>query len=246
MAKKLKHEEHENLERWLVSYADFITLLFAFFVVMYAISSVNEGKFRVVSESIQAALHPLVSLPSSPAPIKVGESHPTAIRPIVDKPVEIIRRLEVVLAKLAPVDVEIKGKGMTELGGNGFVISIAESMLFESGKADLRPDALRFLEAIAQVLEDAGDGIRAVRVEGHTDNVPIKSLHFPSNWELSAIRATVVARVLTELYNVAPEKVSATGFAQFRPVADNLTPEGRAKNRRVELVVLTKESLDQP
>jgi len=242
MSKKAKHEEHENHERWLVSYADFITLLFAFFVVMYSVSAVNEGKFRVVSESIKAALHPVVSTPVAPLPIKMGEGRPVTVAPQAFERIQVMRRVVKVVQKYSAIEAKLIHKA-DGLGGDGLLISIGEQTLFESGKAELKTEGLPLLQSLAQILNSMGEDVMAIRVEGHTDNVPIHTPQFPSNWELSAIRATIVARVLTEMYGFPATKLSTAGRAEYHPMTDNLTPETRAKNRRVELVVLTKEPL---
>jgi chemotaxis protein MotB len=238
MAKKVKHEEHENHERWLVSYADFITLLFAFFVVMYSISSVNEGKFRTVSESIQAALRPVVSQPAAQVHFDLGD-YKSSLVPTLGIKVRFVRRIEEVLAKFNK-DIQMKDKVTVTQTDQGVVITIADSLVFESGRAEIRTEALPVLESLAEVLA-VNSSVKEVRVQGHTDNVPIRSTLFPSNWELSSVRAVMVTRVLTELYHIQPERVSAVGYAEFHPVTDNLTPENRAKNRRVELLVLMND-----
>lgn len=240
MAKKPKHEEHENHERWLVSYADFITLLFAFFVVMYSVSSVNEGKFRTVSESIMAALHPIVSPPVSPSKMEIGDFKSSLV-PTMGKKVQVIKQLEQALTKFDRT-FNIKNSAVVSTHPKGVVVTIAESLLFDPGGAALKPASFPFFEALADVLMDGltGVNIKEIKIEGHTDDVPIHTAQFPTNWELSSARAVIVARVLTELYRVPPAIVSATGFGEFRPVADNRTQEGRAKNRRVEIIVATE------
>jgi chemotaxis protein MotB len=239
MAKK-KHEEHENHERWLVSYADFITLLFAFFVVMYSVSSVNEGKYRTVSESIKAALNPVASQPASRLPFNVGDTKPHIISPDlapINEPA--IRRIrEMLRAVQQGAKVDIQDIRVIDNGNGSITISLPDWVLFQSGEATIRPQGIEFLKSLADVLMEMG---RQVRVLGHTDNVPIRTAQFPSNWELSAARAVMVVRILSELHGVPAEHLSATGFGDSRPVADNLTPEGRAKNRRVEIVVLERD-----
>ena len=242
MAKKVKHEEHENHERWLVSYADFITLLFAFFVVMYSISSVNEGKFRTVSESIQAALRPVTSPPAARVHFDLGDFKSSLV-PTLGKKLQFVRQIQEVLNKLN-MELPIQDKVTVTQTDQGVVITIADSMVFESGQAVIRTEALPVLEGLAEVLS-VNTSVKEVLVQGHTDNVPIRSALFPSNWELSAVRAVMVTRVLTELYRFQPERVSAVGYAEFKPVTDNLTPENRAKNRRVEILVLMDDS-DHP
>jgi len=242
MAKK-KHEEHENHERWLVSYADFITLLFAFFVVMYSISSVNEGRFRTVSESIKAALHPIVSPPATPVPFQVGTNKPTAISPnLVPTKEMAVRRLSQVI-KTFHRDASVGTVKLVELRDDSIVISLPDEALFKSGEASIRSEAMPFLQALAGALVELD---RQVTVRGHTDNVPIRTAQFPSNWELSAARAVMVVRALSELYGVPPNDLSAASYADSRPLVDNLTPENRAKNRRVEIVVQERKPLPQP
>jgi chemotaxis protein MotB len=234
MAKK-KHEEHENHERWLVSYADFITLLFAFFVVMYSISAVNEGKFRTVSESIKAALNPMQSPPVSAKPFQIGESKTTAVQPSVQANREkVIQRLQVV-TKSAGKSVKMFVEPASEQRVGEIVLTISDHVLFKPGEATLQPDALPFLRGLADVLVELD---RHVKIEGHTDNVPIRTAQFPSNWELSASRAVMIVRVLSELYGVPASHLAAIGYGETRPLTANLDPEQRAKNRRVEVIIL--------
>jgi chemotaxis protein MotB len=232
---KHKHEEHENHERWLVSYADFITLLFAFFVVMYSVSAVNEGRFRTVSESIKAALNPMYAPPFSNTPFAIGDTKPATILPSLEMSREVaIRRLRAVMQSFQSA-VQYQFMEPVERRTGEIVITVPDSVMFQEGDANLRPEALEFLRALAEVLNELN---RQVRVEGHTDNVPIRTAHFPSNWELSAARAVHVVRVLSELYGVPPSHLAAVGYADSRPLTPNLSPEDRAKNRRVEIIVL--------
>jgi chemotaxis protein MotB len=240
MSKK-KHEEHENHERWLVSYADFITLLFAFFVVMYSISSVNEGRYRTVSESIKAALNPMHAPPAGNRPFQVGDVKPATIVPSLElSRDQVIRRLQVVMRSVNQVT-QVSVQPVVEQRIGEAVLTISDNVLFKSGEATLQPDALPFLRGLAGVLLELD---RHVRIEGHTDNVPIRSAQFPSNWELSAARAVMIVRTLSELYGVPAKHLAAIGYADTRPLAANLNPEQRAKNRRVEVVIL--ESAPSP
>ncbi len=234
MAKK-KHEEHENHERWLVSYADFITLLFAFFVVMYSVSAVNEGKFRTVSESIKAALNPMYAPSVSNTPFVLGDTKPATILPSLEMSREVaIRRLRAVMQSLQNA-AQSRFVEVVERRNGEIIVTVPESVMFQGGEAVLRPDALPFLKALAEVLNEMN---RHVRVEGHTDDVPIRTTQFPSNWELSAARAVIVVRALTELYGVPSTHLAAVGYADSRPLTPNLNPEQRAKNRRVEVIIL--------
>lgn len=266
MARKPKHEEHENHERWLVSYADFITLLFAFFVVMYAVSSVNEGKYRVLSESLIAAFR---STARSLQPIQVGEltRSPKSEGVVeslinqVDQPPLPMHREE---RRLVPEEGAGSGerrdmrrmegrieRALQELIDKGLIVvrrgelwlevEINTSILFPSGSARLQPDAVPVLRRIARILKDFPNPIR---VEGYTDNVPIRTLAFPSNWELSAARAASVVHLFTD-EGIDPRRMAAIGYGEWRPVADNATPEGRARNRRVVLVILENAAAER-
>lgn len=239
-------EEHENHERWLVSYADFITLLFAFFVVMYALSSVNEGKYRVMSDSISYAFRnvpggsagtqmaintsintPLsISIPTKRLPPNVKtDANQIAKR---DNLRNMAKELNKALAPL--VD---EGKVKVSEGALGITVDINASLLFASGDARLDLGAVRALVAIAQILAPTDFPII---VEGHTDNTPISTQQFPSNWELSGMRASSVVRLFVET-GVDGRRLTATGYADQRPLADNATPEGRQRNRRVAITI---------
>jgi chemotaxis protein MotB len=242
MAKK-KHEEHENHERWLVSYADFITLLFAFFVVMYSISSVNEGKFRTVSDSIKAALNPIVSPANVAVPFTIGQNKAVTVNPTIDTVKEpAVRRLREIMRALKN-EMQLDIIQMKELTNGDIVLTLPDTVLFRTGEAVLRPEARPFIQAISEVLIELD---RHVRVEGHTDNVPISTAQFPSNWELSATRAVTVVRTLSEQYGLQADHLTAVGHADSRPLVDNLIPEHRAKNRRVEIVVQEPRPVPQP
>lgn len=245
MTRRRKQEdEHENHERWLVSYADFITLLFAFFVVMYSLSSINEGKYRVMSESVMQAFGSVIGI-QSPGQ-KIIATTPEPSRPSVVKPpapllqhdeahkqrnTQVRTMAEDIRRVLAPL-VEGGQVRVTE-GAFGISVEINASVLFAPGGAQLGPDAVRALRAVAQVVAPAEFPIT---VEGHTDTTPIATAMFPSNWELSAVRASSVVRLFVES-GVAPVRLTAAGYADQRPVADNFTPEGRARNRRVTITV---------
>ncbi|MEP7153621.1 MAG: flagellar motor protein MotB, partial [Nitrospira sp.] len=161
MAKK-KHEEHENHERWLVSYADFITLLFAFFVVMYSVSSVNEGKYRTVSESIKLALNPINSIPSSRLPFTIGNAKPKMIpSEAVSTNDPVIRRMREIMTKINPnLKGDISEVKIVESSHGTIMISLPESILFQSGEARVRSEALPFLQTIAQILIEMDRHIR--------------------------------------------------------------------------------------
>ncbi|MCX7672841.1 MAG: flagellar motor protein MotD [Thiobacillaceae bacterium] len=236
-------EEPENLERWLVSYADFITLLFAFFVVMYAISSINEGKYRVLSDSLVQAFR---EAPTSDRLVDLGRRHPELLdgsgRPIgkaqvhhAVAPAETERMKRVardVWSAMAPLIEE--GRVRVTQSARGLTVEINASVLFATGEAVLQPSSIAALTAVARVLAQVDNPIQ---IEGHTDNVPIRSPHYPSNWELSSARAGSVVRLFAE-HGVAPARMVAIGYADNRPIDTNATPEGRARNRRVNILIL--------
>lgn len=240
-------EEHVNHERWLVSYADFITLLFAFFVVMYSISQVNESKYRVLSNTLTSAFNrPELTL--DPFQVgKVAKSNPLSVIELdgassqteeggegqrngqqPEAFIDISQRIEQALGDL------IKQKLVKVSGNESWLeIELSSSLLFESGDARLSVRALEVLGQISAVLQRHDN---SVRVEGFTDNVPIHTRQFPSNWELSAARAATVVRLFTE-EGMNPARLSAVGYGENQPVADNESSEGRARNRRVVLKV---------
>ena len=244
--RRRQSDEHENHERWLVSYADFITLLFAFFVVMYALSSINEGKYRVMSDSISTAFRS-VSGASSGGQIAVSSSFSTPVSIAIptkrlppniktDATQAVKRERLKNVAKdlnkaLAPLVAEGKVK-VTE-GALGVTVDINASVLFAPGDARLDLGAVRALAAVAQILAPTDFPIT---VEGHTDNTPINTAQFPSNWELSGMRASSVVRLFIET-GVAGARLTATGYADQRPLADNATADGRQRNRRVAITI---------
>jgi chemotaxis protein MotB len=248
MARRKKHEEHENLERWLVSYADFITLMFAFFVVMYSLSSLNEGKYKVLSESlIHAFQNPsslIIQKPEMAAGHKVVTPPQVAIIP---KPMtaatvrakEQEKRLKGIAEDVMKVMDPLVKEGQVKItqSERGIAIEINASVLFPSGEAKLTPDSVKVLTAVGQVLTSVDN---PVQVEGYTDNIPIKSPLFPSNWELSAARASSVVRLFVE-NGVDSARLVAVGYGENHPVEPNDTPEGRARNRRVAVMILNKD-----
>ncbi|MFZ6848449.1 flagellar motor protein MotD [Undibacterium sp. RuRC25W] len=241
MARRKYHEEPDNHERWLVSYADFITLLFAFFVVMYAISSLNEGKYRVLSNSLTGAFSN--AKPISPALTTAATEDVVKLAPLPLVKQRASEGLRKERAKMTEVAKDImavleplvrEGKVRVTQTSRGVTIEINASLLFPTGEAKLSPDSIQALTAIASVLKI---DTHAIQVEGYTDNIPIKNSIFPSNWELSAGRASTVARLLTE-NGVDENRVTAVGQGSKQPVDSNETPEGRARNRRVSVTVL--------
>jgi chemotaxis protein MotB len=253
MARK-KHEDHENHERWLVSYADFITLLFAFFVVMFATSQTDKAKAQQVSDSVKKALE--------------GQSFKTMVKVILGgtidntgqgnsqkngpggqkravkttenpqgKIVELLPSLELLTKDL---EQEVKsGKLQLSMGARGLTISFAQAALFPSGGDEISPE---FYPTIQKIVDAMKQVPNPVRTEGHTDSVPIHNSRFRSNWELSAARSIALVELFTKL-GEPRDKLSIAGYADTAPVESNDTVEGRQKNRRVDIVILNEKGL---
>lgn len=234
MARRRHQDEHENHERWLVSYADFITLLFAFFVVMYSISSINEGKYKILSDSLTGVFnHPDRSI----KPIPIGEERPRTGDPerATTNEDDGDPTLQDIAASVKDVFGELIQSDQLTVRGNEMWIEIelSSSLLFPSGDALPNNQAFDIIEKIAKILAPYEN---PVKVEGFTDNLPIRTPQYPTNWELSSARAASIVRMLA-MDGVNPVRMSAVGYGEFQPVTDNATAEGRARNRRVVLVI---------
>ena len=246
--KPISHES-ENTDRWMVSYADFVTLLFAFFVVMYAMSSVNEGKHRVLADTMTEAFK---VAPKSPDPIQIGKENKviTSSKPSVDniKPIKILKKSRRTYEREMKQIAETVSKSVQPLIDKGLIkvtqhklwveIEMNSKILFSSADSELEEEAFPALRSLAQVLKKLPNSID---VEGHTDNLPINNELFPSNWELSAARAASVVHLFTR-YGVDPKRLSSIGYAEYRPIASNTTSAGRVKNRRVKVVILADKN----
>jgi len=221
MARQRREEEGEHHDRWLVSYADFVTLLLAFFVVMFAISSVNEGRYRVVSESLVKAFQ-------TNQPEKAAGKDPshTGMQALAD---DINQVLEPMVQD---------GRVRVTQSSRGLAVEITASVLFEPGQAELQPVSADILASVAKILAKSPNGLE---VEGHTDDSPIASTIYPSNWELSSARASRVVRLFRSA-GVDPGRMVAVGYGEYRSIEANDTPEGRARNRRVTVVILPLET----
>jgi chemotaxis protein MotB len=257
VSRRKRHEEHVSHERWLVSYADFITLLFAFFVVLYSSSQVDKRRVGRLALAIQVAFQELGVFETSntKVPLSNTEPMPFANTQAVEntertgdlerfvQPTkgmlanantgtlsDVQSQLEKILApemKQHTVDVKARKEGV--------IVSLREIGFYDSGSATLRPSAMNAVDRLASVVVPRSENLR---IEGHTDNVPIHTVQFPSNWELSTARATELVKLFIQRYRVMPSRLSAAGFAEFHPVDDNSTPEGRAHNRRIDVVIL--------
>ena len=247
MARQSRRQDEESLDRWLISYADFITLLFAMFVVLYAISKIDENKYKELGNSLNFAFASLSMgkrVVVDPARPQAQTEEERLLKALVDKRnarlAEQQRKQNEAMQKMvsnlnqamAPL-VKNELVNVTQ-NARGIVVDINASALFEPGEAALQRTAMRTLSAVAKVLEQ---GSEAIEVEGHTDDIPIFTPQFPSNWELSSARASSVVRLFVE-QGVAAERLSAVGLASYRPIGSNDTVEGRARNRRVTVTIL--------
>jgi chemotaxis protein MotB len=257
--RRKKQEKAPNHERWLVSYADFITLLFAVFVTLYAMSQTDKRKVEEVIASLRESFGytktsvankanimdstDLRAIPSlKPEAVNMGPVQPQMRfnksgkeqKNADEKDFKVIKTsLEAYMIKHG-----LQDKAKMEIDRRGLVISLKEAGLFDSGSAFIKIGSYPLLAKVAESLEQYDNPLR---VEGHTDNVPIFSHDFKSNWELSTARATNIVHHLINYYRFDPGKISATGYGEYRPADDNSTEEGRAKNRRVDIVMLSNE-----
>jgi chemotaxis protein MotB len=261
--RRRRTQEHANHERWLISYADFITLLFAFFVVLFASAQVDHRKAGQIAMAIQVAFQQMGVFESSNTHMPLEKSEPmpfekvqvientmreTDISQMVppmkgvisntpdrEELAAIRKTLETTLAK----QIEGQSVGIHETR-EGLVVSLREIGFFDSGSAMLRPGAAATLEQIADVLRGLPEN---VRIEGHTDNVPIHNAAFPSNWELSTSRATEIVKLFVTRDQIDPARLQASGYAEYHPAASNATAQGRSLNRRVDIVIVARDKI---
>lgn len=283
MSRRRKRDMHANHERWLVSYADFITLLFAFFVVLYASSQMDKAKMGKLAVAIEGAFRQMgvfnknaslvageetvaaeaVDMPIEP---QIENGGPTSARtrqmwgadaskrieaepPSTALPPDVnqngftklqMRALKRELEKVLAAEIKRREVGL-RIGPEGLVVSLREMGFFDSGSSVLKPRSEAALGRIAILLREKDSSLR---VEGHTDNVPIHTAQFNSNWELSTARATEIIKLLIAKYQFPPERLSAAGYGEFHPVAANTSAEGRRQNRRLDLVILAAAEHD--
>ncbi len=234
--RKRRNGEDENVDRWLLTYADMITLLLAFFIVMYSISQLDAKKFGKMAEALNGVLRGGPSIFDKYIEPQASQGHGLLkfgnlrmIQKLVEEKFEKLGRSEEVI---------------TEITERGLVVHIVESALFPTGSAELQPRSMEVLDLIARRIVGIPNHIR---IEGHTDDRPIQTARYPSNWELSSARATEVVRYFVDNHGVEPDRISALGYGSYRPVKPNNSIENRARNRRVDVVILTMElSLKEP
>jgi chemotaxis protein MotB len=241
-------------DRWLVSYADFITLLFAFFVVLFATAKADQRKQAEFSQSINDAFRALGIFPDAlRRPAGANADSDGTEKPAI--PMNIVMGEDVLAPARVKADLDRLGRELQqtlsnevakhtvsiEMGRDGLVISLREAGFFASGSAMTKPETRKILRRISTAISRTPYDLR---IEGHTDNVPIHNAQFDSNWELSTTRATSIARLLLALKTIRADHLSAAGYAEFHPIAPNNTDEGRARNRRVDLVVLPRSKVN--
>lgn len=252
-----KSAEHVNHERWLVSYADFVTLLFAFFVVLYASSQVDKRKVGNLALAIQVAFQQLGVFDTSNTKIPLSDSEAVPftqvqvvenaertgefrkfvqpmkgmLNPPTDQP---LKDVQADLMKALAPEIQKHVVSVTARP-EGIVVSLREIGFYESGSATIRASSQGAIDRLAAILKSRGESLR---IEGHTDNVPIHNKSFDSNWELSTARSSQLVKMFIDRYDVLPTRLSAAGFAQYHPVVPNDNAEDRARNRRVDIVIL--------
>ena len=261
MAKKKHHEEeHVNHERWLITYADMLTLLMVLFIVLFSMSQTDAVKFFALRASLNRAFNVDVMKGADTTTAVASASNTSFIAPLMDHQLSqevramtgatapdpnLVSALQDLRQAVIQIPIPTQSSGHVEVGASreGIVISLAGNLLFDSGKSDLKPQGLVLLDSVAERLKTMTNEIR---IEGHTDNVAIATPLYPSNWELSSARAITVGRYLSENDGISPTRLAAAGYGEFRPVAPNDTRDGRARNRRVDLVILFPQLQAQP
>ena len=233
MSRSKGHAEVHADERWVISYADLVTLLLGFFILLYATADANQMKLERLSRGLSQAFNvPLKEAASGGSLLDGGSGFiPAGAHANIDADLQAIQRLVKEKSEAAG----LTGKILVSRDEDKIVIRLADNLLFPSASADMREGAKPLLAIVADALKQTPN---EVRVEGHTDNIPLATDRYPSNWELSSARATAVLRFLVNDLNVEPKRLFSAGYAEFRPIASNLAPEGRALNRRADIVIL--------
>ena len=230
MRRRKAEDEHENLERWLITYADLITLLLAFFIMMYTFSKQDAEKYDEVSDHLKTIFT------GGANAVKTGSGTNLISQvPKTGSSSEVKKQLEDEIQAMTESKASEQPRISVFKDERGIVLRIMDRAFFGEGKAELKESAKNALGKIAPILRSSNCQIR---IEGHTDDVPINTSEFTSNWELSARRATEVVRHLVERHELSPRIISASGYAQYRPIVDNDTAPNRALNRRIEIILL--------
>jgi len=237
-------EEGEGADEWIVTFSDMMSLLLCFFVLLFSMSTVEKEKFKQLALSLQSALG-TQEVPQAGTreglEMKKREAkpQPEAVDELGGMAKKEMKNIQSDIEEFI-VKNRLGGKVNAKIDGRGVVITISDVVLFPAGEAEINPEASKLMEKLKELLREFD---YKVRVDGHTDNVPINTPQYPSNWELSTARASRIVRYFIE-NGIAPQRLSAQGFAEYQPLVDNSTPENRAKNRRVE-IVYTREAMEQ-
>jgi chemotaxis protein MotB len=226
MRKRKSVEEHDNPDRWVVSYADFITLLFAFFTTLYAISHVDLGKLERFTGSMKLAFKAAGTEAVTTAVID-------GIVPVNYADISLEKEVRDELGKFAILEEIAISREQ-----RGVLLSIGDSVLFDAGSSDLRKDAVPYLASIAALIRKSH---REIVIEGHTDNIPLRKSRYDTNLELATVRAARVYSHLVTEESINPDKLCVSGYGELRPIASNATPEGRARNRRVDILFVSRK-----
>lgn len=239
--RRRKTEQKSGAPEWMTTYGDMVTLLLCFFVLLYSFSSIDSQKFKLLQISLQDALGVLTGgrTLESGTVISGGELYEGISRYQEE---EIFREIKSEVENALAQD-NLQETAYISLNERGLIIRFLDNVLFDTGKANLKQDAEEILNKIADILSAYPE--QSIRVEGHTDNVPISTAQFPSNWELSTARATTVIRHLLSRYKFSPDKLSAAGYGEYKPVANNAHAKGRQLNRRVDIVILRSSMVFQ-
>ncbi|MFZ1130470.1 MAG: flagellar motor protein MotB [Terriglobales bacterium] len=266
MRRRKRNPHHGNHDRWMVSYADFVTLLFAFFVVLYASSQVDKRKVGKLALAIQVAFQEMGVFQASTTevPVDLAKPMPFSVTQGIENTERTASLGRIASSPTATLGAGAENGDLAQLQAeletalapemrrqeismrrdpDGLVISLREVGFFESGSAQMKTTSEAAFDLIANMLRDRA---YRLRIEGHTDNAPIHNPEFRSNWELSTSRATEIVRLLIVREGFSPDRLSAAGFAEYHPVASNLTPEGRGMNRRVDIVILGPARTAEP
>lgn len=246
MGRRKKDEGPGGAPEWMTTYGDLVTLLMCFFVLLFAFSEIDAQKFEAVMESFQGS----AGILSGGETLSEGPLVFSTV-PEVDvtqsseaQNMENLEMLKEIVEEFLEVK-ELDEDIIVELDSRGLVIRFPDEALFDSGKADIKPEARETLTFLGELLNTEEFADSAIRVEGHTDNIPINTFRFPTNWELSTTRATNVLKFFVNEGNLEPNRLAASGYGEYYPLASNDTREGRARNRRVDVVILSEHFSDK-
>lgn len=235
---KKREEKPENNERWLLTYSDLITLLMVFFVVLYSASNVNKEKYEKLANSMSYAFTGGTGIGNGEVQENSeGDSEEGELEPLIQTEEEKLQKIETQVNSMIS-ELGLEDSVSTSIEDKGLVISFNDNIFFDSGNADIKEEMKSKLSSLSNILNKIGN---YVRIEGHTDNIPIENEDFSSNWQLSSIRASNVVEFLIEEGGIAPSRLSAVGYGEYRPISDNNTEDGRKQNRRVNILILNNK-----